>query len=229
MSLPKGWTLTPHRAAVHLPSGTAVVADLHLGYAAHRQALGEAIPQWSESAVMHRLWQLCEDMKIVRLVIAGDLVERGATGLAAAQTFIAQGKQLGLEMILVEGNHDRGLPEIPGLQRIKEEWHMAGIVIRHQVNEPAARFTMSGHWHPVLRAGVDGDSLPCYLTADRALILPAQSEDASGVNVLHQPGLRAMHCHAIVADQVLSLGPVRELKQRLPRAARHWPLKSQNQ
>ena len=33
------WELTPDRAAVHLPTRTAVVADLHLGYAEARQLL----------------------------------------------------------------------------------------------------------------------------------------------------------------------------------------------
>src|SRR3954453_7260781 len=38
------WFLTPYRAALHLPTATAVVADLHLGYGATRQGGGDAVP-----------------------------------------------------------------------------------------------------------------------------------------------------------------------------------------
>ena len=38
------WQLLPQRFAVHEPSATAVLADVHLGYTAARQRLGDAIP-----------------------------------------------------------------------------------------------------------------------------------------------------------------------------------------
>ena len=38
------WLLTPERAAIHLPTATAVLADLHLGYNEVRCGTGEAVP-----------------------------------------------------------------------------------------------------------------------------------------------------------------------------------------
>jgi metallophosphoesterase superfamily enzyme len=38
------WLLTPERAALHVPTATAVIADLHLGYAQARQQCGDAVP-----------------------------------------------------------------------------------------------------------------------------------------------------------------------------------------
>ena len=38
------WLLTAQRAAVHLPTATAVIADLHLGYDQVRRRGGEAVP-----------------------------------------------------------------------------------------------------------------------------------------------------------------------------------------
>ena len=38
------WLLTPARVAVHRPTATAVLADLHLGYNDARRRDGEAVP-----------------------------------------------------------------------------------------------------------------------------------------------------------------------------------------
>src|SRR5262249_34562148 len=42
MRIHRDWLLTPERAAVHLPTATAIVADLHLGYNHARRRTGEA-------------------------------------------------------------------------------------------------------------------------------------------------------------------------------------------
>ena len=41
------WLLTPSRTAIHLPTATAVIADLHLGYDRVRRRGGEAVPTLS--------------------------------------------------------------------------------------------------------------------------------------------------------------------------------------
>ena len=38
------WLLMPQRVAVHLPTATAVLSDLHLGYNEARRRDGEAVP-----------------------------------------------------------------------------------------------------------------------------------------------------------------------------------------
>ena len=47
MYVHEDWLLTPYRAAIHLPTATAVIADLHLGYDQVRQRGGEAVPSSS--------------------------------------------------------------------------------------------------------------------------------------------------------------------------------------
>src|SRR5262245_52817992 len=71
------WLLTPERLALHLPSATGVVADLHLGYGRARRRGGEAVP---EPALADRLAPLASALSrhdARRLVVAGDLLEDG--------------------------------------------------------------------------------------------------------------------------------------------------------
>ena len=42
MRVHEDWLLTAQRVAIHVPTRTAVLADLHLGYDAARQRRGEA-------------------------------------------------------------------------------------------------------------------------------------------------------------------------------------------
>ena len=48
MILRHDWLLTPARVAIHTPTRTAVLADLHLGYAEARHRTGEAVPLRAE-------------------------------------------------------------------------------------------------------------------------------------------------------------------------------------
>ncbi len=70
------WLLTPHRAAVHLPTATGVIADLHLGYDEVRRRRGDAVPAFDAREVLARLEQLAQH-GVRRLLIAGDLCEDG--------------------------------------------------------------------------------------------------------------------------------------------------------
>src|SRR5207248_4306827 len=69
------WLLTPQRVAVHLPSATGVVADLHLGYGQARRASGEAVPAPPLAAQLAPLRRALALHGARRLVVAGDLLE----------------------------------------------------------------------------------------------------------------------------------------------------------
>ena len=71
MRIDDEWLLTPQRTAIHLPTATAVAADLHLGYDRVRRRGGEAVPI---SPVAQELWPLAAALaenRVRRLVIAG--------------------------------------------------------------------------------------------------------------------------------------------------------------
>src|SRR5262245_46519008 len=110
--LPPEWLLTPERAAVHRPSRTAIIADLHLGYAEARQRRGEALPAGNWSEVRLALRSLFCRAPVERLVIAGDLLEDGRCAEAVEQltSFL---KAAGVVLAgVVPGNHDRGLRSV---------------------------------------------------------------------------------------------------------------------
>jgi uncharacterized protein len=209
------WLLTPYRAVVHRPTATGVVADLHLGYAATRQASGEAVPELGEGIVRQRVSRLITTYGLKRLVIAGDMVERGKTSVLAAKRFVAEVRRKGVHVLLVAGNHDRDLPEIPGLELQGGAFAVDGWSVIHQMERNDGRPCIMGHLHPVVRSAAFAGQVPCYLLSEKRLLLPAQSEDAVGGNVLTWRQWLQSECHAIVNDEVLSLGKVVELKERL--------------
>src|SRR6187551_2205236 len=69
------WLLTPWRVAVHLPSATAVSADLHLGYDRVRRRNGDAAPARAVRDELSPLAEALGEAGVRRLVIAGDLFE----------------------------------------------------------------------------------------------------------------------------------------------------------
>src|SRR5262245_45548703 len=120
------WLLTPQRVAVHLPTGTAVAADLHLGYDQARRRRGDAVPLTDLDdllAALDAIRGLTPPTHLrgltppARLVIAGDLFEDSA-GRALVPDLLRWLDGRGIELAgVVPGNHDRGLaraePSLP--------------------------------------------------------------------------------------------------------------------
>src|SRR6516164_3329078 len=73
------WLLTAARAAIHMPTATAVVSDLHLGYGEARRRCGEAVPCPSVAEILQPLSPTVRRHGVRRLVIAGDLFEARAS------------------------------------------------------------------------------------------------------------------------------------------------------
>src|ERR1700692_2494309 len=107
MRLFENWRLLPQRIALHEPTATAVIADVHLGYSAARQRLGDAVPWRSVAEEMGPLGEASKANDIRALVVAGDLFERGIDAEILGQ-FLQVLDQLHIGFAgLVPGNHDR--------------------------------------------------------------------------------------------------------------------------
>ncbi len=205
------WLLTPQRAAVHLPTLTAVVADLHLGYGEARRARGEAVPARALADCLAPLARLASGSAVRRLVIAGDLFEDGATD-RLVEEFLGWVEAAGLELTgVVPGNHDRGLEGHGDVLPILPEGAcLGGWRVVHGDGELPPGPLVHGHVHPCLRRG--RLSAPCYLVGAGRLVLPAFSGDARGVNVLGEPAWRRCRCYAVGGEAILDFGPVMHLK-----------------
>jgi metallophosphoesterase superfamily enzyme len=214
------WLLTPERVAVHLPSGTAVVADLHLGYDQARRRAGEAVPAIPLGGQLAALGAALSRHGVRRLAVAGDLLEDGRCREVLAD-FRAWLDRHGLELAgVVPGNHDLkgeggGGKEDSAPFILHPSSFILSVgswqVVHGDGPLPAGPF-VQGHEHPWVRwrRGPDG---PCYLVSDARLVLPAYSADAAGVNVLGVRRWRDFRCCVIAGDRVLDFGPVGRLRR----------------
>ena len=211
------WLLTTARAAVHLPTATAVIADVHLGYGAARHRSGDAVPKQGVAVVLAPLRPVLSAHAVRRLVIAGDLFEAGPIPELVTE-LLDWCTAVGIELFgVVPGNHDRGLsaraPQLP----IRADgvtlgsWH---IVHGDEVLPPGA--VVQGHEHPVARwdGRIGG---PCFLVGDRRIVLPAFSADAAGVNVLKTKRWRSFRCCVIAGERILDFGKLAELQAKMSR------------
>ena len=205
----RDWLLTPHRAALHEPTGTAVIADLHLGYDRARRRAGEAVPALDLEDTVASLTDLFASHSVRRLVVAGDLVEnRAGSGLAGAFRSWLAG--MGVELTaVVPGNHDRGR-SLEGLPCYREGFWLRGWQVVHGDGDLSAGHLVLGHFHPCLRWGHQVWAA-CYLVGARHIILPAFSRDAKGVNVIGAGRWRAYRAAVIVGREVLDFGRLKTL------------------
>jgi putative SbcD/Mre11-related phosphoesterase len=207
------WLLTAHRIAIHLPTATAVAADLHLGYGRVRRRGGESVPTPSIAQEMAPVCLALRDHRVSKLVIAGDLFEDGRYQLdEMAEELLGWLTANAIELTgIVPGNHDKGLAK--SVLPVREEGVLLGrwlVVHGHSARPQGA--LVQGHEHPWMRwrSGVEG---PCYLVGDSHLVLPACSADAAGGNVLRQRRWSGYRCCVIAGDSVLDFGEVGKMKR----------------
>ena len=212
---PDGWDLAPEGAAVHRAERTAVIADVHLGYEWARGAGGDCLPAHSLAETLGKLARLLERAPIARLIVAGDLVEsplpcrRTAGDLRRLFEWLAA---RGVVLLSLAGNHDpRRVPPLPSVVEV------SGWTIGHGHRPIAGARTVSGHLHPVLRAG--GITAPCFLVSPTRIVLPAFSPNAAGGTVLGElmPSAvgrgNALRCVAGVGAELLDFGPLDDLRR----------------
>jgi putative SbcD/Mre11-related phosphoesterase len=216
------WLLAPERVAVHLPSATAVVADLHLGYDEARRRSAEAVPVRPLDELLGPLAAALARSGVRRLVVAGDLLEDSRCQ-TVWQGFRAWLEQHMTELVaLVRGNHDRDLESEEGEEEEGESLpaRLGAWTVVHGDGRRPDGPVVQGHEHPCVRYA-NRVSAPCFLYTAGHLVLPAYSPDAAGVNVVGVRRWRDYRCGVIVGDRVLDFGPVAGLRRgRGPMAKR---------
>jgi len=214
------WLLDASRLAIHLPTRTVVVADLHLGYEGARQRLGEAIPSVDLAEVLHPLETAMIRENTHRLIIAGDLFENvrlGGKHLVDGFRQWLVSREIEL-LGVVPGNHDRGWAEMD-LPMEPEGITLGGWRVVHG-DQPLPRGrVIQGHEHPLLRLprGAEG---PCFLTRPNHIVLPAYTREAAGVNVMAFRRWEDYECQVIAGDEVLGFGTITDLRSRLAAAGK---------
>jgi metallophosphoesterase superfamily enzyme len=117
----------------------------------------------------------------------------------------------GVELVPILGNHD-------------PQWHprppltieVGGWMVAHGHRPVGADRTITGHDHPILRAG--RTVARCILVGPDAIVLPAFTDNAAGLNVAQAPARwkgRGLRCWAGTGERLLDFGPVDDLAARL--------------
>ncbi len=213
---PDGWSLAPEGAAVHRGERTAVIADVHLGYEWSRGHGGDVVPAHSLDETTGALAALLDRARIDRLVVAGDLVEsprpcpRTAADLRRLEGWL---RDRGVALVWVLGNHDPIRHPRPPLTL-----DVGGWTVGHGHRPIVGPKVISGHDHPILRVG--RVAARCLLVAPSAIVLPAFSANAAGLNVADGPAParwrgRSFRCWAGTGARLRDFGPLDDLANRL--------------
>lgn len=202
------WLLTPARAAIHRPTATAVVSDLHLGYAEARRRAGDSVPAPGVEEVLLPLQSLLRDCEVHSLVIAGDLFEAGPDNWVV-ETLLSWLASSGVQKLsVVPGNHDRGLRNVPEVLRpVERDVLLGNWRIVHGDAELPPGPVVQGHVHPALWLARGLRPAPCYLASERHLVLPAYSQDAAGGDIRRDTRWQDYRCMAIVANTIVEINP----------------------
>ncbi len=214
MLVHQDWLLTPKRAAIHLPTATAVIADLHLGYNDARCRSGEAVPVSDLEELLAPLGRSLAANHARRLVIAGDLFELTYCDTIAGQLLEwLKRRQIELAAV-IPGNHDRGIQKSGVcLPVFAEGFRIGGWHVAHGDGKLPRSSVVYGHFHPCFRHGSIKSA--CYLIGPRRILLPAYSADARGVNVLRVAAWQCFRCCIPVGSAVLDFGDVGKLRLSL--------------
>jgi DNA ligase-associated metallophosphoesterase len=187
--------------ALYLPAHAALVAaDVHFGKAATFRARGVPVPQGTTTANLRRLDALLAATAARTLVFLGDLFH--AREAHAHDTLAAlsawRSRQRRVQMVLVEGNHDRhaGAPPATLDLRVEEEpWRLGALALCHHPQRVDGAHVLAGHLHPCMRlygGAYDSLRLPCFWVRDELTLLPAFGEFTGGAPVMREAGDRVV-------------------------------------
>jgi DNA ligase-associated metallophosphoesterase len=202
LALPDGTSvemLADH--ALLLPQVQAlVVADVHFGKAATFRARGVPVPQGTTTDNLRRLDALLAATGASMLVFLGDLFHareaHAPATLAALRAWRARHPHV--DMVLVEGNHDRhaGAPPVDlGVRVVQEPWPLSTLALCHLPQRVAGAHVLAGHLHPCVRlygGAYDSLRLPCFWMREELTLLPAFGAFTGGAPIVREAGDRVV-------------------------------------
>lgn len=207
------WWLDHRRLVLHEPSKTLLAADLHLGYLAIRRDANESVPVETLAEELADLESAWNELAPTALLIAGDLMERGTTGLLDAFSSWARDRKITLSG-LVPGNHDTGLKACP--IPILHEGHQLGRWHVSHDGESGPYPVVHGHRHPAVPIPGHGMA-PCFVFMENRLVLPAYSVNAAGGSVARRSVVPwdGAEVIAVAGNRVETLGSIENLRDVL--------------
>lgn len=177
------WRLSAGKAVYWEEERALIVADLHVGKAAHFRKAGIAVPGNIVEEDLYRLQQLITKYNPQRLIVVGDMFHSSANN--EVQYFRIWRNQFPhIRFELVTGNHDIMDPSVYASLDVQlmDTLTLGGIYFVHDPKDKPVNggglYAMSGHIHPgvwMVGNGRQRLRLPCFYFGAEGAILPAFS------------------------------------------------------
>jgi len=211
------WLLLSERAAYWPARRWLVVADVHFGKAATFRALGVPVPHGTTSDTLTRLSRLVDRLDPTTIVFLGDLFHAPEAHAAATLAALYEWRERypELELVLVEGNHDRSAGATPAALRIQTQadpWRVGSFAFCHYPRFVESAFALAGHLHPAIRLqgrAADSIRLPCFWWRGGStglMVLPAFGSFTGGAAISREYGDRVI---AAADDRVVEVPALR--------------------
>jgi DNA ligase-associated metallophosphoesterase len=185
-----------------------MVADMHIGKAAHFRKHGIALPAHYLSDDFARLSASIKHYQVSALYILGDLIHADHNReLLMFEQWLQQHADIECHLIL--GNHDRHteawLKTLP-LQIHSEKLLLSGCLLTHKPEESDSHLVISGHIHPgIALTSVQRQKIrvPAFLVNEQQIILPAFSA-FTGLDTSFVQG-KKFNAYAITKEKIIKL------------------------
>lgn len=114
----------------------------------------------------------------------------------------------GVEMVLVEGNHDKKSGSLPPDLEMDtvQELLIDGFVLKHHPQEDDRGYVLAGHIHPAVRligAGRQVERLPCFWFGPKIGVLPSFGDFTGSATVYPGAGDRVF---VIAGQDIVQVG-----------------------
>lgn len=204
------WLLLAQRAAFWHERRWLVVADAHFGKAATFRARGVPVPHGTTADNLQRLTQLIDRLQPTALVFLGDLfhARQAHAPLTLAALYAWRERHASVDLVLVEGNHDRAAGAPPAALRVHTEtdpWLVGELAFCHYPRFVQSAHAVAGHLHPAIRLhGRADDSvrLPCFWLRSGLTVLPAFGSFTGAAIIDREDGDRVL---AVADDRVVEV------------------------
>lgn len=200
------------RAAYWIERRWLVIADVHFGKAATFRARGVPVPHGTTDDNLRRIDALIDRLDPEAVIVLGDFFHaREAQSPGTLQALQAwRERRAGIDVVLVEGNHDRSAGALPASLRIEcvaEPWQIGSFAFCHQPRFIDGSSVLAGHLHPAVRLSGradDGVRLPCYWLRRGLAVLPAFGDFTGGARIDREDGDRVI---ALADDRLFEVPP----------------------
>ncbi len=197
--------LTAEKAMFWKEQSVLILADLHLGKAAHFRKSGIPISEWVHAKDFLRLEQLIQYFSPKTVLFLGDLFHSELNaGWGIFQQYIRSKSPLQFHLIM--GNHDMLPPDAYIIDNllISNDLTIYPFSFTH-IPENTPFYNISGHLHPAIRMkgkGHQAMKLPCFYFGKEQAIMPAFGNFTGTASI---KALKDSEIYVIADDEVIKV------------------------